>query len=250
MGILERLTKTEAVTGKGLSKALRMSGGRKEQGTGFLPEAGELKMTSEKKRKTAKILSAAVGVAGVVVILGWVLDIGVLKSIAPSWVSMKFTTAIAFVLSGVTLYFIVRAVEGEFDRAQIVLSITSLTIMLLMGILFFSALLGVQTGAEDLFVKEKADAPMSAAPGQPSIPTMINFILIAAAGTFTMFNSAKLQSQLKTIGLMMAAIGAIAIVGYVVNAPILYYYVKGASSAMACHTAVLFVLLGVGLLCL
>ncbi len=207
-------------------------------------------MASENKRNTAKILSGVVSVAGVAVMLGWIFDIGILKSITPSWVSMKFDTAIAFVLSGITLYFIVRAVEGEFDKSQVVLSITSLIIMLLMGILFFSALLGVQTGTEDLFVREKVVAPKTVIAGRPSIPTMINFILIAVAGAFTMFNSAKLRSQLKVIGLIVGAIGTLAIVGYIIGAPALYYYAEGVNSAMACHTAILFVLLGIGLLCL
>lgn len=207
-------------------------------------------MTSEKKMKTAKILSTVVSVAGVVVMLGWIFDIGILKSITPSWVSMKFDTAIAFVLSGVNVYFIVRAVEGEFDKAQVVLFVTSLVIILLMGILFFSAILGVYTGVEDLFVKEKVASPMSVVPGQPSIPTMINFILIAFAGGFTMLNSERLRSQLRTIGLIVGAIGAMAVAGYITNVPILYYYAEGVNSAMACHTAGLFVLLGISLLCL
>jgi hypothetical protein len=207
-------------------------------------------MTSEKKRKTAKILSGVVGIAGVVVMLGWIFDIGILKSIMPFWVSMKFDTAIAFILSGISLFFIIRAAEGEFDKAQVVLSITSLIIMLLMGILFFSALLGVQTGAEDLFVREKVAAPKTVIAGRPSIPTMINFILIAIAGGFTMFNSAKLRLQLRVIGLVVGAIGALAVVGYIIGAPLMYYYIEGINSAMACHTAVLFVLLGAGLLCL
>jgi hypothetical protein len=207
-------------------------------------------MTSEKKRKAAKILAWVVSIAGVVVMLGWIFNIGILKSISPVWVSMKLSTAIGFVLSGVTLYFIIRVVEDEFDLAQVVLAITSLMIVLIMGILFFSALLGIRTGAEDLFVKDNADAPMSAAPGQPSIPTMIEFMLIAAAGIFAMFNSTKLQSQLKAIGLIVGTVGTLAVIGYVVNAPILYYYAEGVSSAMACHTAVLFMLLGVGLICL
>ncbi len=227
-----------------------MSEGSKKEGMGFLPEAGELKMTSEKRRKTAKILSAIVSIAGVAVMLGWVFDIGILKSISPHWISMKFDTAIAFVLSGVTLYFIVRAVEGEFDRAQVVLSITSLIIMLLMGILLLSSLMEIHTGAEDLFVKETGDTVKSVVPGRPSIPTMVNFILIAVAGGFTMFNSAELRAELRVIGLIVGAIGAAAVAGYIVSAPILYYYVEGINSAMACHTAVLFVLLGAGLLCL
>ena len=119
-------------------------------------------------------------IAGIMVIIGWIFDIGILKSISPAWVSMKFDTAIAFLLSGITLYFIVRAVEGEFDKAQVVLSITSLIIILLMGTLFFSALLKIHTGAEDLFIKEPAGAVKTVTPGRPSVPTMLNFILMAS----------------------------------------------------------------------
>lgn len=208
------------------------------------------KMSPEKKRKTAKVLSLIVIIAGILVIIGWIFDIGVLKSIAPAWISMKITTAIAFVLSGIILYFIVRAMEGEFDKAQVVLSITSLVIILLMGLLFFSAVLKVHTGTEDLFIKETNVAPMSVAPGRPSIPTMFNFMLIGAAGILTILNPAKSRPKLKIIGLIVGAIGALAIVGYIIDAPILYYYIEGTNSAIACHTAGLFVLMGIGLICL
>jgi len=206
-------------------------------------------MTPEKKRKIAKALSLIVSIAGITVITGWIFNISILKSISPHWVSMKFDTAVAFVLSGISLYFIARAVEGEFDKALVVLSITSLIIMLLMGILFFSTLLGVRTGAEELFIKDTS-ITKTVTPGQPSIPTMFNFVLIATAGIFTMFNSEKLQLQLRIIGLAVGIIGALAVFGYIINAPLLYYFLEGINSAMACHTAVLFVLLGTGLLCL
>jgi len=207
-------------------------------------------MTPEKKRKIAKVLSLVVIIAGVMVMMGWIFDIGLLKSISPGWVSMKFDTAIAFVLSGISLYFIVRAIEGEFDKAQVVLSVTSLIIILLMGILFFSAILKIHTGTEELFIKETPGTVKTVAPGRPSIPTIINFVLIAFAGIFTMFNPQTLRTQLKIIGLVVGVIGLLAVAGYIINSPALYYYVEGVNSAMACHTAVLFVLLGTGLLCL
>jgi hypothetical protein len=207
-------------------------------------------MTAEEKRKIAKVLSLVVIAAGILVIIGWIFDIGFLKSIWPSWVSMKFNTAIAFVLSGIILYFIVRAEEGEFDKAQVVLSITSLIIILLMGILFFSALLRVHTGMEELFIKDATDATKSVIPGRPSIPTMFNFMLIGAAGILTILNPEKSRLKQKIIGLFILAIGATAIVGYIINAPNLYYYVEGINSAIAFHTAALFVLLGTGFLCL
>jgi hypothetical protein len=207
-------------------------------------------MFVEKKRKIAKILSLVVMIAGLCVMIGWILDIGVLKSIRPTWVSMKFDTAIAFVLSGITLYFIVRAVEGEFDKAQAVLSVTSLVIILLMGVLFSSAFLKVQTGLEDLFIKEPTGAVNTAVPGRPSIPTMFSFMLIGIAGIIIMLNPDKYRLKLKIIGSIVAATGVLPIVGYSLDFPILYYYIEGMNSAIACHTAALFVLLGTGLLCL
>jgi hypothetical protein len=207
-------------------------------------------MIPEKKRKTAKVLSLIVIIVAIMVIIGWIFDIGVLKSISPAWVTMKLTTAIAFLLSGITLYFIVKAIEGEFDKAQVALSITSLIIILLMGTLFFSALLKIHTGVDDLFIKESAAAVKSVAPGRPSVPTMLNFILMASAGILTILKPGNVRSKLRLIGLTVGIIGAVAVAGYIMNAPLLYYFIEGINSAMAFHTAILFVLLGIGLLCL
>jgi hypothetical protein len=206
-------------------------------------------MTPEKKRKIAKGLSMVVIIAGLTVITGWIFNIGILKSISPFWVSMKFDTAVAFVLSGITLYFIVRAVEGEFDKAQVALSITSLIIILLMGTLFFSTVLGIHTGAEELFVKDKT-TNKTIVPGLPSLPTMFNFILIASAGILTTLNPHNLKLKLKIIGVIVGLIGVLAVIGYIVNAPYLYYFIEGINSAIACHTAALFIVLGIGFLCL
>ena len=207
-------------------------------------------MASEKKREIAKILSLVVILAGFTVIVGWIFDIRILKSIMPAWVSMKFDTAIAFVLSGITLYFIIRAIEGEFDKAQVALSITSLIIILLMGTLFFSAVLEIRTGAEDLFIKEAAGTAKTVTPGRPSMPTMVSFLMVAAAGILTTLNPVNLRTKLRIIGVIIGLIGALAVVGYIINKPILYYYIEEINSAIALHTAALFMVMGIGFLCL
>jgi len=207
-------------------------------------------MTLEEKRKMVGILSLVVIMAGIVVMAGWIFDIGVLKSISPAWVTMKLDTAVAFVLSGTTLYFILRALDDEFEKAQVALSMTSLIIILLMGILFFSALLGMRTGVEDLFIKERPAGVKTVIPGRPSLPTMLNFILIAAAGLITSLSPLRLRLKLKTVGLVVGATGALATAGYIFNTPLLYHYVVGTNSAMACNTALLFVILGIGFVCL
>lgn len=203
-----------------------------------------------RKRKTAKLFSLVVIIAAITVTIGWIFDIRILKSIFLDWGTMQVSTAFSFILSGITLFFIARAQEGEFDKAQVAIFITSLIIILLMGILFFSFFLRVHTGMEDLFTKDKPGVGKTVIPGQPSVITMLNFILIASSGILTMLNPGKLQLKLKIIGIVVAAIGALAVAGYIFNAPLLYYFVEGKNSAMACHTAVLFVLLGIGLVCL
>lgn len=186
---------------------------------------------------------------GAAVMAGWIGDIGLLKSLSPGWISMKVDTAFAFVLSGIILYFIVRTAAGKPDIAQVAISITSLLLILLMGILFFSTLLGVHTGAEELFIKDTSIDRNTVVPGRPSIPTMINFILIGAAGLITLLTPDRLW-RVKSIGFVISVIGAIALVGYLFQAPLLYYYVEGINSAIAFHTAALFVLVGAGFLCL
>ncbi len=123
-------------------------------------------------------------------------------------------------------------------------------VILFMGIFLVSTLLGVRTGAEDLFVKDIPMNEKTIVPGRPSMPTMINFILISVAGMLTILNPEKARFKVKLIGLVVAIIGLLPLAGYILNKPFLYYYIEGFNSAIALHTASLFVLLGLGLLCL
>ena len=203
-----------------------------------------------KKTKISEALGTIVALAGLVVMIGWILDIAVLKSILPVWVTMKFSTALCFFLSGITLYIIANSQEKGLGIAQVVLPITTLCILLLMATLLISVFIGLRTGVEDLFVKEAEGAVKTTTPGRPSVGTMINFVLMATAGILTILDIARLKVKFLAIGRIVAFIGSVAIVGYIFNTPVLYYTVEGFSTAMAFHTAILFVLLGVGLISL
>lgn len=197
--------------------------------------------------KITRILAIIVIAGGILVTIGWFFNIDVLKSVSPAWVTMKFSTAISFICSGVTLYFISRAREGKSGIAQIAIPTTGLIIFLFVTTVLISYLTGLQHGIEELFIKER-DPILTTSPGRPSVPTMVNFILIVLAGIFSMSDSAKLKKLVFWIGLILAGGGGLSIIGYVVNAPLLYYYVEEWSTAMALHTGILFVMMGVGLI--
>lgn len=201
-----------------------------------------------KNYKVSKGLALFVAITGVIVVLGWIFNIGILKSILPGWVTMKFNTAVCFVLSGIILYLIAISFESKFDIAQIFLPTIVLIIFLIMGGHLASTLLGLRLKVGELFIKEADGAVLSPVPGRPSIATIVSFFLIAAAGILTMLNLANLKSKLRFLGWIIMIIGMVAVLGYVINAPLLYYYVEGKNTAMAFHTAILFALTGISLI--
>jgi hypothetical protein len=200
-----------------------------------------------KKDNMPEALGIFISLCGVMVMAGWFLDIGILKSILPVWVTMKFSTAFSFLLSGIILYFTARLHKGEDELAGLVLPIASMVIFLLMAALLGSTFWGVNVGIEEMFVKDSMNAVGSVTPGRPSIATMINFILIAMAGTAALFDFKKLSKMLMIDGVIVGLIGFTAVFGYILDQPALYFMVPGKSSAMAFHTAILFVFLGLGL---
>lgn len=207
-------------------------------------------MAQQNGTKLAKVFAIIIGVTAILVMIGWFFDIGFFKSVSPSWVTMKFQTAVAFLLSAIILYFISEDFEGRTAVAGIVLPLASFIIATFMLSLLTSAFLGIRTGLEDLFVIEAGGTVKTAVPGRPSVPTLVNFILVATSGVVTVFHPAHLKSILSWLGGMIAMIGAVAFVGYLLDVPQLYYSIAGVNTAMAFQTAILFVLFGVGLLLL
>lgn len=197
----------------------------------------------------AKLLSIIVTIGGAVVMAGWILEIEVLITILPIWVTMKFSTALSFFVSGIILYFVTDAnANDSSDLTHIILSSAVIIILLLMATPLLSTFLNIRTGIEDLFVKEAKDAVQTSTHGRPSIGTMVNFILVALTGIITMYELKNLDRKLFIFGLIITIIGIIAIVGYVFSIPLLYFSFEDYSTAMAIHTAILFIILGIGFL--
>lgn len=195
----------------------------------------------------ANALCGLVAAAGAVVMLGWLLDIPALKSVHPAWVTMKFITAFSFVLSGVTIYCVARIARGEHVWAQLLLPGLVLALLLPMAGLLAGSVLGLNVGLSELFVHEASGVALTVAPGRPSIMTMVCFTLVAAVGLAAMFAPGGTPRLWRIAGAVLAAIGAVALFGYARGAPLYYFYWENHSTAMAAHTALLFVLLGAAL---
>jgi hypothetical protein len=114
--------------------------------------------------------------------------------------------------------------------------------------LLASTIVGVSIGVGEFFVKDSMVAVRSVTPGRPSVATMINFVLIAVTGITVPFGFRKIFKILTVLAAVVGLSGLSAVFGYIFNQPVFYFAVAGKSSAMACHTALLFILWGWGVI--
>lgn len=196
--------------------------------------------------KAARIIAIFVTLSGLAGIFGWLYGVQVLRSVLPSMVTMKFTTAVSFFLSGIALFFVAESVRGRATVAQVVLPAATLIIMLIMATLLASVLFGVRTGIENLFIEEEAAALKTTVPGRPSIVTMADFIVVSIAAIAALFRARRQKKVFFIAGIFLLATGSLALMGYALGAEYLYYSWPGVSTGMALPTAVLFMFLGAG----
>ena len=195
----------------------------------------------------SKILGAIVSIIGFLVVLAWLLGINEWTTVLPQLPSMKFTTAVSFVFSGliiVSVAFLTQSQSVQF--VQILLPTSSFVIVLLMATISASLFLGIPTGIENLLNTGNATLAVNSS-ARPSNATIVNFFLIAIVAFMTMSSFSRISSAYYVIGITVSVIGTIAIVGFITHQPLLYYSIVGVSSAMAIHTSILFVMLGISL---
>lgn len=199
-----------------------------------------------KKDIIPEVLGVVISVSGALVMADWVLNIGILKNTNPAWVSMAFSTAFSFVFGGIVLYYSAQIQRKHHELAVLIIPIASMVVLLLMATLLASSIIGINMGIEEMIVRDPQPADGGYTPGQPSIATMLNFILIATGGTLTTMNIGALDKVMAGLGAIVGIVGLTAIVGYISHQPMLSFSVPGNSNAMALHTAILFVLWGAG----
>lgn len=201
---------------------------------------------TNKKCIAVKIIAVLVGTGGLLAIYAWFFDNPTLKSVFPDFVTMKFLTAFTFLLSGFALYALAVYIESGGTYSEMTLAITSSVILSLMAALLIGVMFQTSTGLENLVTREPVDASWTKPSGIPAVPTMLSFALFAVAGLAALVRRReRLRRMLVAVGIFHIAVGGVALVGYALSLPSLYYQFSPATVDLS--TAALFVLFGFGL---
>ncbi|MEH2091234.1 PAS domain S-box protein [Nostoc sp.] len=230
----------------------------------------------------ARVASAIAVFVGSLVLVGWCLGIEVLKRGFPgSPATMKVNTALCFVLCGVSLWLFLKGEQGSGGAGEqgsrgageqggrgertiqnypqsstaslpvltlLISQFCAIAVTTIAALTLCQYLFGWNLGIDELVFRDSPTSIATSHPGQMGANTALNFILVSIA--------LQIQIHPKThrnywyaqiIALIATLISFQALMGYAYQVEVLYGLAPYTTS-MALHTAMLFLLLSIGIL--
>jgi PAS domain S-box-containing protein len=187
-------------------------------------------------RRVPDVAGLAVAAVGLLALAGWVFGIAALKSVLPGLTTMKFNTALCFLLAGTALAL----------RERRALRVAGAALVGFVAALSLAEYItGADFGIDQLLFRDPGDT--QTVPGRMALATSICFILTCAS---LLLAGARARAALwgqQAVALAAGILGFVALLGYACEVQQLYGL--GGFSSMALHTTTAFILLGAGLLC-
>ena len=186
--------------------------------------------------RPARYLALALVASGILVLLGWLFDISLLKSVLPGLVYMHVNTAVLFLLCGL-------AVLLEADRRQgAAPGWLGRTLAVLVGAVALVTL-GEYASAWNVGVHQwlapgNVESAGASVHGRMALMTAVDFLLLAAALLLINVETPRGRRPSNWLALAVAGNAFLAVMGYLYDVTALYRL--AAWSAMALHTALLF----------
>jgi diguanylate cyclase (GGDEF)-like protein len=200
-------------------------------------------MVTTRARKFLLFSQAAaslVALLGILVLFGWVFNIGVLKSVAPGLVSMKANTAVSLMTLGTALFLLnERYCNTARKRTSLLLA---LAVTGLAGLTLLQYVLNLDLGIDQLLFHDDTRATATSHPGRMAPVTALCLLLVSLA-LLRLDRGRRSSRYTAMVVLVLAMLG---IAGYVFGVESLYRV--STFTSMAIHTAVALALLSLGVI--
>ncbi|WP_223280119.1 PAS domain S-box protein [Nostoc sp. PA-18-2419] len=215
----------------------------------------------------AKIASAIPVLVGSLVLTGWWLEIEVLKRGFPgSLGTMKFNTALCFVLSGMSLWLFLtggrtskkedggkqvgqqRTIKNSrYSRILVLSRVCAIAVTTIAALTLCEYLFDWNFGIDELLFLDSRRSLAISHPGRMGVNTVLNFILVSVALQFLNEQNHRSYWYAQIIALITTFISFQVLIGYAYKVKVLYGIAPHTTS-MGLETALLFNLLSIGIL--
>jgi PAS domain S-box-containing protein len=194
--------------------------------------------TSAFKKRAASLITI---LAGCAVLAGWLFDNSSLKSLYTAFGSMKFNTAVCFVLAGATLYLLEHAPSVSQFRKNVAYFFT-LIILLIAGLSLCYYIFGWDLGIDGLLRKIRPESATDQHEGKMSLVVSFNFTLLGVV--FLLLGKRKYHLLLQVLLIAMIPGSFLVILNHLFGASFLTAIPLRAPTSML--TAILFLVLCAG----
>ncbi len=181
---------------------------------------------------------------GATVVLGWLFNITVFKSLLPGLETMKVNTAYGLLAAGLALWSLHTSAPGSQSRRFA--KVLSVIVAALGALTLAEYLFDLDLGIDQLIFPDTSQVTHNLPPGRMSPIAAFNFLMIG----FALFSLKARQSRVAACAHWLVIFpiffATLAIVGYAYGVSSLYKI--GPYSSMALHTALSFLILALALL--
>jgi PAS domain S-box-containing protein len=201
-------------------------------------------------RSLSRKFSLGVILIGIVVILSWIFDIPLLKTVLPQLPTMKVNAAVCSVLAGVALrgwhqHFKVQNLKSQ-RKTQCLIFSCAFLIILISSLTLFEYGFNVDLGIDQLLFQQPEPVGSLAVLGRMAPNTAFAFLLVGSA---LLLRSDRRPGicLAQAMAIITWLISFVGLLGHVYGS--VYFYTAGSYTGMAIHAAISLQLLSIGILC-
>lgn len=210
-------------------------------------------LTNAQLKSCSQAASIFVILIGCIVIVGWIYNIPLFKSVVPGFVAMRPNTALGFILAGLSLTLRFTAKQGDSSVLvcwrELIGFGCSIVVFLLGGLTLIEYVFGWDLHIDQLLFTQTAstDSLGTIAPGRMAFSTALCFLISGLSLILCKVKAQKIQTLAQGLILFPALLGLVTLIGYAYGAIVLIGIVYKLAT-MALHTAVAFIMLSIGIL--
>jgi PAS domain S-box-containing protein len=194
------------------------------------------------------LASATVLFIGLVALAGWIFEVTLFKSVFPRLVTMKFNTALCFVLAGFSLCLLTFhwSKTASRTRARRCAFVSAAVLLGVSGVTLAQYLVNRNLGVDELFFRDPGPLFGWTAPGRMGPTVALSFVLTALALFLTARAAFRRPLVLHIFGACNILFGAIGLLGYIADVALGVGWWR--MTGLALHTTVAMMILGLAIL--